>query len=297
ASVEVWACRLPDQAPVLSPAVEPLDRGRREGEGAAEPHDAPLHEAGRLVSGGEDDPPGPHPGAVGGVQLDAPAAREVLDHLRAVVHFQPSSHRSAQQPVGEAIRIDLPGRGREQRHRAGEREALADVAPGEELDLDPGGAPGDPLALEHRAVAAPAAEIEAAGGPPAAAVSIRAGQRLDPMDRLEAELVASLGVAPAHLRDEVAQVGVDLILDERGGGRGAAVPDLARLEDGGVNPLPGEPMGHEGAGDSPADDGEVAAEVAAEARVDGGEAVAEQPEGGAAGEVHWGGTYRAGQGA
>ena len=95
---------------------------------------------------------------------------------------------------------------------------------------------------------------------------------------------------PPHPIDEVDEVGVDLVLDERRGGGRAAVADLAGLEQDGADALPGEPVGHQGAGDAAADDGDVAAEVSVESGVGRGEAVEDGPEGVAAGQVH-GPTY------
>ena len=79
-------------------------------------------------------------------------------------------------------------------------------------------------------------------------------------------------VAPDAI-DQVDEVGVDLVLDQRGGGGGAAVRDLVGLEQHGGDALPGEPMGHERAGDAAADDGHVAAEVSVESGIGGGKAV------------------------
>jgi hypothetical protein len=149
---------------------------------------------------------------------------------------------------------------------------------------------GEPLALEDAAVAATAGQVQAPGRAPAAAVTAIARDRLDPTDGVEAEPVAPHGVVGADPLDQVRQVGVDLVLDQRGGGRGAAAPDLSTLEQGHADTLQREPVRHQGARNSAPDDGHVAAEVAVESRKRGGQADQRRPQRCATREVH-GPTY------
>jgi hypothetical protein len=220
------------------------------------------------------------------VELDAIRFAQVLDHWRPVVHFEPGRSRLRQERVGEAVRVHLAGHGREESGGTGEREPLPDVAFREQLDLDPGRAAGESLPLEHLAIAALAGQIEASGGAPAAPVAPRLGQGLDPADGIDAEPIAADRVVGSDLLDQVEEVGVDLILDERGGGSGAAPRDLPRLEQDDVDALAGEPVGDEGAGDAAPDDGHVAAAVAAEPWVGRRQADERWPERGAAGQIH-----------
>ena len=99
-------------------------------------------------------------------------------------------------------------------------------------------------------------------------------------------MIAALGGRRADPLREVGEVEVELVLEQGGAGAGAAVAHLPALEQDGVNPLLREPVAHQRAGDSPADDGEVAAPVLVELGVGGREAALDEPEGDAAGEIH-----------
>jgi hypothetical protein len=67
--------------------------------------------------------------------------------------------------------------------------------------------------------------------------------------------------------DQVAQVRVDLVLNERSCRARAAVSDLATLDQDYQDPFASKAMGHERAGDAGADDRDVAAPVLFEAGI------------------------------
>jgi hypothetical protein len=69
-----------------------------------------------------------------------------------------------------------------------------------------------------------------------AGIPILDRQTLDAQHCLLTKLVASTRGHLAHLVDQIAQVLIDLILDERGGGAGAAESDLPAFDQYDVNP-------------------------------------------------------------
>ena len=191
--------------------------------------------------------------------------------------------------MGEAERVELAGDRRQEGGRAAEGKPVADIGLVEQLDLDPGLPARAVLPLQHLLVRAAAGEVETPRRPPGAAVL---GQVTDAADGVEAEPIAPHRVVQSTPLDQVDEMGVDLVLDERRRRGGAAVADLAGLEQHRGDALPGEPMGHEGAGDPAADNGDVAMEVLVKTGIHGGKAVDDRPERVAAGQVH-GSTYPA----
>ena len=136
--------------------------------------------------------------------------------------------------MGQPVGIHLAGHGREQRRRAGEREPFTDVALAQQLDFDAGRPACKPLALEHAPVATAGWPGRGSGSSASRSRPRRPGERLDAAHSIEAEPIAPDGVVRAHALDQIHQVGVDLVLNQGGGRGGAAVRDLAGLEQDGV---------------------------------------------------------------
>src|SRR6185312_435537 len=86
AGVEVGAGGLPDQAPVVDPALEPVHRRRSEGEGVVQPHDLTVEELGGLVAGGEHHSARPQRVSLVGAEADAAPNGIVSYYPSPVVH-------------------------------------------------------------------------------------------------------------------------------------------------------------------------------------------------------------------
>ncbi len=110
----------------------------------------------------------------------------------------------------------------------------------------------------------------------------------DFVEGLEAELVGAEGRFSAEGFYEVAEGGVEFVLEESGAGGGAAVAEWAAVDEDGFDAGVDEVMGDECAGDATADDGDGAMEVMVEWGKDEGGGVEAHPESGVGFEVHRG---------
>jgi hypothetical protein len=131
-------------------------------------------------------------------------------------------------------------------------------------------------------------EVQAAAGPEVGVRPDRRHQPADALDRFGTELIAAARRGGAVATAEVGEVGVQLVLEEGGGGAGAAVAHLPSLQQDGVESLLREPLPHHRAGDAAADDRHVAAAVLRELGIGRRQPVLDEPEGNPGREIHAG---------
>ena len=93
--VDVGPRRLPDQAAILAPAVERIERRRGEGKGAGEPEGPARHEGRDVAAGREDRLPRPDPPSVRRLEQDALAVRLVAGDAGPVVGLEALAEAAA----------------------------------------------------------------------------------------------------------------------------------------------------------------------------------------------------------
>ena len=81
-------------------------------------------------------------------------------------------------------------------------------------------------------------------------------------------------------------MGIDLVLNERGGRSRAAPGNLVGFKEHGVDAGEGESVGDQCSRDATTDDGYIATPVLFKPRVDGEKAISDQPEWRPASEIH-----------
>jgi hypothetical protein len=154
------------------------------------------------------------------------------------------------------------------------------------VHLDPGSSARLVLLFQGPLVASLAGKIETLLPAIAAAITVFGRESLDAQHGLLAQLVAPNGAGFADPIDQVAKMAVDLLLNEGGGPAGAAISNLTALDQDDVNSRLGKAVGYQRAGYAAADHGHVAASIALEAGMGRQQAVLDDPEGGAGGEIH-----------
>ena len=232
----------------------------------------------RLKAGGHGHAARAHLAATVGGERHAVGFVLIFVDGGAIVNARAQAGGSMEQRVREAIGIDLRGVIGKQPGRVIERKAVLDVVAFEEIEPDAGGAARFVLVAHGGDIALGAGKVEAFLWHVAAVVAQFFGQLADLVDGFKAEVVAAHGVLTPNHADQVGQVCVDFILQERGAGAGAAGGNVAPVEHNHADASFGKVVGHQRASDAAANHGHIAAQVFGQGGVASDQAIFDRPE-------------------
>ncbi len=216
---------------------------------------------------------------------------------RAVMHLAAAPAHSLQQPIGQAIGIDPRRLAREQGTAGVHVEALPQCLRAQPAGIQADSAPCLTFGHQARHVAMAAGQVQAVH-----ALEINVFQAASHVaqgrNRLGTRPIGKRGGVLAMALRQFQQMGIDLVLQQRGAGSGAAPADIALLDHCHVVAMPGQFVGNQRTGDAATDHQHVAAQVLFQWRKRLDQSIAYRPPGVTALQVHsrvllrrWDGRY------
>jgi hypothetical protein len=202
--------------------------------------------------------------------------------------FDAALHRALKKALIEAIGIDLRAIAREQSGGTREAEAAFDVGFAEIFQFDAGFAAGFKFFLQLPGFRGFAGQIEAGAALESASVANVGQESFEFVEGADAELIAAKCIFLPHEFDQLAKRCVQLILKQPRAGHGAAAAGLAAIKQHRRDPRFGQMISDQRAGDSAAENGDLAGFVAVELRIWSEFIPLKQPEWTARAKVHVG---------
>ncbi len=201
------------------------------------------------------------------------------------MHVAAAPTQALQQCIGQPIRIDPRRLAREQGTTGVHVEAFLQCLRAQPAGIQTDAAPRLTFGHQARNVAMAAGQVQAVHAleihvlQPACHVAQRWDCfRTRPIGKRRGVLAIALG--------QFQQVGVDLVLQQRGAGSGAAPADVTLLDHRHVVAMPGQLVGNQRTGDAAADHQHVAAQIPLQRWEGVDQAVAHRPPGVATLQVH-----------
>jgi hypothetical protein len=186
------------------------------------------------------------------------------------------------QPVG----IDFRRLRGHERPGANETEARREVGSAPFFDLDAGSSPRPRFLLQNRPILLPRCEINARSPGEIAVDAERADFRFQQIDALMAGAVSDFADTFAMPHDQIDEMGVHFVLQERGARAGAAVADVPCIQHHHLVTVRREGFRHQRPGDARSENGDLTARIRTKWRIAGGQAVFHRPERMIGGQVH-----------